>query len=574
MYCEECGKEIRDTAKFCPYCGTTVTLNTPAMTAVVFPSEAAETKTISETAAEIIADTKKENEQEASVIIAENANETEADSAPQITAEPEQETQAAEKKEESIVDAEKTSELEKKFNEQDGMFVVKNQSAPKIDIPESIPEGKARLPVKKLAATIICLVVVCAGAVLVPNVIMPAIKYGNAEKLYQNMEYTEAEAVFAELGEYKDSAEYILKCRYGEAEKLFEAGRYPEAADAFTALNGYSDSDARAEKSMLAIAEAYINAGDYNSAVSIYAAAGKSELAEEMVLKEIDKLVAEKKYFEAAEIAEDFCDEETVTEYRYLGAMTLKESGDHSNAAAAFAALGSYKDSEAQTEECTYSHCMSSYTVSGVSEEVVRGFFDLGTFRNSRDMFLQTSYEYGTKCMESGDYSMAAAMFRNCGSYKSAVADLHMARYSLGKKLLDSDPASARSVFALLSTYSDSAKQKKAAAARIPNTHADWYADGFTQAGDYFTTAFRKTDTLVVNCTAGTDTISQPITLTLTFADSSGATITADCEDVRNSGSFSGSFSLSNAAAGDAVIVIARKDNGVVLRTINITVVE
>ena len=27
MYCSDCGKEIRDSAKFCPYCGTTVAAN-------------------------------------------------------------------------------------------------------------------------------------------------------------------------------------------------------------------------------------------------------------------------------------------------------------------------------------------------------------------------------------------------------------------------------------------------------------------------------------------------------------------------------------------------------------------
>ncbi|MBQ7980452.1 MAG: hypothetical protein IJ305_02465, partial [Oscillospiraceae bacterium] len=343
---------------------------------------------------------------------------------------------------------------------------------------------------------------------------------------------------------------------------------------AFTALNGYSDSDARAAECMIAIAEGYISIGDYDAAMSVYAAVGKDDLAEQTALKKIEALAAEGKYFEAAEIAESYCGEDVVTEYRYQGALTAKSAGDHKTAAENFYKLGSYKDAPEQAKDCTYSFYMSEYTQNGASEEIVRGFYFLDDFRNSHDMFIDVCFEYGLECKNNGDYASAVAMFKNCGTYKSAMNELYNARYNLGKSLLDKDPASARSVFALLSTYGDSAAQKKNAASKLPDSHEDWYADGFTSAGDYYTTVFRKTDTLLVSCTAGTETISAPVTLMLTLTDSSGNEVTADCENVRNSGSFSGSFALSSMASGEAQLVIARKDNGTVLRTIEITITE
>ena len=159
----------------------------------------------------------------------------------------------------------------------------------------------------------------------------------------------------------------------------------------------------------------------------------------------------------------------------------------------------------------------------------------------------------------------------NSGSYESSPSRLYETRYALGDSLAESDPASARSVFALLSTYLDSSKKKKAASERLADGES-WYADGYTSASGYYTDVFTKNDVLLVSCTAGTDTISPPVTLVLTFRDSAGNEVSADCENVRNSGSFSGSFSLSSAAVGDAEIVISRKDSGSVLRTILITV--
>ncbi|MBQ8175628.1 MAG: zinc-ribbon domain-containing protein [Oscillospiraceae bacterium] len=539
MYCSNCRKELREGAKFCSFCGTTVNIKDEEIT------EKAVTEEISAVTEEA-ADEKAYTQQESAAeeIAAENKEEIKADS-PEFT---------------------------EKFKEEDGLFVVREQPA---DISSvTVFKEKKKFPWVKVSVAVVCAAAIGVSAYIIPTTVIPAIKYSNAQKLFESGDYQGAETAFEALGNYKESSDYIIRCRYGEAEQLFNNGKYPEAADAFTALNGYSDSDARAAECMVCIAESFISVGDYDAAMSVYAAAGKPELAEQTALKKIEALAADGKYFEAAEIAENYCSEDVVTEYLYQGALAAKNAGDNKTAADTFYKLGDYNDSAALAEECTYSFYMSEYTQNGASEEVVRGFYFLGKFRNSHDMFLDASYQYGLECEENKDYAAAAAMFRNCGTYKTSMDELYKSRYNLGKDLLNRDPASARSVFALLSTYGDSAEQKKIAASRLSGGHEDWYADGYTSVGEYYTTVFRKSDTLLISCTAGTETISSPITLVLTLSDSNGTAVTADCENVRNSGSFNGSFALSSMASGDAQITIARKDNGTVLRTINITITD
>lgn len=568
MYCSECGKELRENAKFCSFCGTTVESAAENSVDEAVADDIAASEEITD---EVIADDTAAAEE----IVQETVTDEKSE---EIPVENEAEIESAE--DVTIVNTEpeetRPSDFTYKFKEEDGLFVVKEHTAELSSV--TIFKEKKKLPWVKISIAVACAAAIGASAFIIPTKVIPAIKYSNAQKLFESGDFQKAAEAFEELNSKNlypvESYDYIIKCQYGMAEQLFSEGKYPEAADAFTALDGYSDSDARAAECMVAMAEKYIADGDYDSAMSVYKAAGKADLAEQTALKKIEALAADGKYFEAAEIAENYCSEDVVTEYRYQGALMAKSAGDFKTAADNFYKLGDYSDSAAHAEECTYSFYMSEYTQKGVSEEIVRGFYFLGDFRNSHDMFIDASYTYGFKCKENGDYASAVAMFKNCGTYKTAINELYNARYNLGKALLDKDPASARSVFALLSTYGDSSAQKKVAASRLPDSHEDWYADGFTSVGDYYTTVFRKTDTLLITCTAGTETISAPITLTLKLIDGSGNEVSADCENVRNSGSFSGSFSLSAMESGNAQIIIARKDNNTVLRTIDITITE
>lgn len=520
MKCYYCGLELRETAKFCSYCGNAVNDNYTENTEANVNNSGNEKGNLIGCDFELVQENKSDS-----------------------------------------------SQLKNNFEESNDFSALKEKNKP--EKTKFVEKGKLSFLKKSIIS--ICVVVAAVCAYIVPNYVFPRINYNNAVKLYKSEDFETAEAVFSKNLSYKDSEEYILKCQYGKAEKLLEDGLFLEAADAFSAIN-YSDSENRADECIIGMAEMYIENGDFDSAIDAYVSMGKTELAENTALKKIEALAEKGDYFEAAELAEIYCDESTALEYRYLGSLVAMQNGDYQTAANNFYSLSGYKDSVIQAQNCTYSFYYSEYAANGASENIVRGFYFLGNYRNSEEMFRKASYEYAKICIENGDYFTAASMFKNAGNYESAANELYMARYELGDSLSNTDPASARSVFALLSNYSDSARKKMEATAKLPANHESWYADGFTSTNGYYTTTFLKSDTLIVSCTAGTDSISAPITLTLTLCDSEGNIISADCENIRNSSSFSGSFSLSSLAAGNADIIISRKDNGTVLRTIKIKI--
>ncbi len=464
------------------------------------------------------------------------------------------------------------SKFAEKFDSENDLLVVKSCEIYHDRKPYR-NMGKHLLSVRA-AAVLICIVLLCgAGICGTVCFVIPEVRYKAAEKLYSEGKLSEAKEAFSKLDGYKNSSALALKCGYENALFLMKNEDYSHAADAFTALNGYADSNFLAAECMIKMAEEQAEKGDLALASSIYAAAGKPELILPAAEKKAADLAENGDYFAAADISAEYADPDDAAEYRYLGAIHAREMKQYKTAADNFAILGDYKDSPALAEECFYSHYCSEYIEHGASEETARGFYFLGNYRDSRDRFLKCSYEYGNICLNNGDYFTAASMFMNIVPYENSEGLLYKSRYTLGTSLLESDPASARSVFALLSTYNDSAKMKKSAAEKLPAKES-WYADGFTSTDGYYTSVFRSTDVMLVSCSVGTDLISQPVTLTITLKDSIGSILSADCENVRNSSSFGVSFSLTGLSAGKAEVTVSRKDNGTILRNINIIIKE
>ena len=353
----------------------------------------------------------------------------------------------------------------------------------------------------------------------------------------------------------------------------FRFGIHSEAAREFSALDGYADSDELASECLIYSAEQYIADGNYNAAVSAFYAAGRPELAENISRERAEALAEEGDYFAAAEVATKYSSEDAL-EYIYLGSQKSMNDGDLRTAADGFEAISEYKDSAALLLECRYDLYYKEYNVNGASGEVVRGFSLLGNYRDSAELFIQAAYEYGIMLFESGRYYEAAAMFRNTGAYKDSSAQLHRSRYELGKSLEQSDPASAHSIFAMLGNYSDSAAKKRSTASSLGENGSDWYADGFTSVNGYCTSEFLKSDTLTVSCTAGTDAPSGPVTLVIIFMDGGNITVSADCENVRNSSSFSADIPLTSASPGKAEVTVSVKDSGKIIRRFEITISE
>lgn len=570
---------MRDSAKFCPYCGTKAEA-VPEKAELTANEEAAEAEKEgnqekkSEAASEKIGNAEIVKEtQEAIYQKEENAPKEVIEEAAKIT-QKEEAAEIVKETRETPLANEKNTEISRKFNEKDGLFVISEgalQTAETETETEISQIPKRKFPIFKTIAALLIVGISITSVYFVSDRVIPSMRYKDAEQLFLQENYDAAEELFAELGDYAQSSDYIIRCRYEKASDLMEEGLYPEAADAFTSLDGYENSDELVQQCMIKIAENYMENGEFEAAMSVYKAAGKSELAETAALERAEKFAENGDYFAAYELAEKYCGNDISTEYFYLGAEKARKDGDFKTAADSFYKLGDYKDSPALAEECTYEFYRSEYVKNGASEETARGFYFLGNFRDSRELYLQNAYEYGVKCFENENFAAAAAMFRNAASYKDSGGQLYLARYELAKSLENDDPASAKSIFSMLGNYRDSAFHKNTAAKKVSES---WYADGYTSLGDYCTTAFRRNDTLTVYCTVGTDSQSGPVPLVLTLTDESGNTASAEYENIRNSESFSVSFPLNDFSKGKAAVTVSRKDNGSELRKFTVTVSE
>ena len=134
-------------------------------------------------------------------------------------------------------------------------------------------ERKAKERRKKTLtiAAVVLVVIACAIAWCIPNVIIPNNKYQQAVVLRENGQYDEAIALFTELGNYYDAAAQVTETKYQKATNLNAFGKYDEAYAIYVTLTGYKDVDKLlieddnivAAKKVLEAREAQFTVGNY-----------------------------------------------------------------------------------------------------------------------------------------------------------------------------------------------------------------------------------------------------------------------------------------------------------------------
>ena len=106
-------------------------------------------------------------------------------------------------------------------------------------------ERKAKERRKKTLtiAAVVVVMLACAIAWCIPNVIIPNNKYQQAVALREEGQYDDAIAAFKALGNYSDAATQITETKYQQANNLNAAARYDEAYAIYVTLTGYKDVD-------------------------------------------------------------------------------------------------------------------------------------------------------------------------------------------------------------------------------------------------------------------------------------------------------------------------------------------
>ena len=99
-------------------------------------------------------------------------------------------------------------------------------------------------------------------------------KYNDAVSKEKAGEFDVAIALFAELGNYSDSSEWVIEAQnakaYAAAASLMDSEKYEEAIEAFKELNGYKDSETQITECTYLKAEMLRKNGKYKEAYVIY----------------------------------------------------------------------------------------------------------------------------------------------------------------------------------------------------------------------------------------------------------------------------------------------------------------
>ena len=140
--------------------------------------------------------------------------------------------------------------------------------------------------------------------------------YNKAMKAYDNGEYAEARDLFAELGDYEDSAKMVKDCDYRIAKRAMDNEDYEAALKTFEKLDDYKESKELALECKYGLALAMMDEGEYEDAVELL-----TEIAD---------------YEDASEQLQE-CD--------YQLALEAIEAGENDAAMEKLTALGDYKDS-------------------------------------------------------------------------------------------------------------------------------------------------------------------------------------------------------------------------------------
>ena len=233
----------------------------------------------------------------------------------------------------------------------------------------------------------ICLaiaVVLVIGAVSV-NALKNSSNYKRAVTLTDSGKYDEAEAMFKELGDYKDSQEMI---RYIKAEKLFEKGEYDKAEAIFKELG----QEEKFKDKLYQQAEKIFESGDYNKATALFEELGDYKDSKDKVYQYAENLFENGRYLNASSIfkkLKDYKDsEDRYNESKYQYAEGLFKSGEYFDSSLVFKELKKYKDSEDRYKESRYKYAENLFKIADsyrAYELVANEFKNLRDYKDSKN---------------------------------------------------------------------------------------------------------------------------------------------------------------------------------------------
>lgn len=290
-------------------------------------------------------------------------------------------------------------------------------------------EAKRRKRRRTLAVAGTC--VVCAGAAYGAVFhLLPYLRYRGAVGDMEAGRYAQAQAVFAQMGDYAGSAAYVDRCLYlGAKADLTDAADEATllaARDVFTALGDYEDAPALLQEADWLRARLLLQGGDTASASALYAALG------------------------------DYKDSpQQLKECAYRDAKALLEARAYGDAREAFLALGDYNDAADQARECVY-QAAAEALANGDAAAAIEQFGAITGYRDADAQQRAAYYLRGTMLADSGDMVAAGDAFLAAGDHEDAIEQARACLYPPAQEAYDAeDYQTAASLYGRILGYED-----------------------------------------------------------------------------------------------------------------------
>lgn len=240
-------------------------------------------------------------------------------------------------------------------------------------------------------AAVVVVMIACAIAWCIPNVIIPNNKYRQAVALREEGQYDDAIAAFAELGNYSDANEQIAETWYQKALLSRENGMYEYAYTIFSSLGDYSDAAQQLSETKYQQAVSLREAGEYESAIAVFASLNDYRDAETQI--------------------------EEMKQEKYQQAVTLRENGQYDDAIAVFKALGNYSDAKTQIEETKYQQAVA-LRENGKYDDAIAVFTELENYSDAATQITETKYQQANSLNAAALYDEAYAIYMTLAGYK------------------------------------------------------------------------------------------------------------------------------------------------------------
>ena len=203
----------------------------------------------------------------------------------------------------------------------------------------------------------------------------------------------------------------------------------------------------------------------------------------------------------------------------YAKAQKLFDAGDYTAAAQAFDALGDYKDSADQANECRYLLAGQAAEIGDLGS-AAEAFDALGDYKDSIDQANECRYLLAEQTAEAGDFAGAAEQYDALGDYKDSADQASECRYTLAEQAMDKGIYSlAIELYDQLGDYKDAADRKTEAenAALTAKLIGDW--SGMGDATEAMAEAIGEAGAYLTSC---------PYEMKITFKDYGSYVFTLD----------------------------------------------